>query len=146
MNFPCRSMALIFCPASARAVSTGRPRRMRSWPNSAFSIRRPTISGRRVRTTVSTSGNSGNIHQNVGAFDADGIDGNGYALIENAGSGGRTELPHVPGAGDGVAVEYAFAQWTALMRAGAGKRAHFAVYIAEGIYAGFIFHLDERSG
>src|SRR6185437_16763162 len=102
MNFPYRSTARIFLPASARAVLIGEPMSTRSPRNSALTMRRPTTAGRSVRTTVSTSGSSGialgQIDEDVRVFDLDAVDRNAHAVIDEARAAARIEFPHVPGA------------------------------------------------
>src|SRR4051812_23915141 len=102
-------MDWIFRPASSRAVLRGDPIRSRNWVNSALRMLRPTMAGRSVRTTVSTSGSSGirsgKVHEDIAFFDAHRIDRDAQVLIERTRARGRVELPRVPGAGDERAFE-----------------------------------------
>src|SRR5579872_6415695 len=100
MNFPWRSMLTTLRPARAFAVLRAEPINTLNPVNSALRILRPTMAGRSVRTTVSTSGSSGigKIHQYSAVFDPDGESGQGQAIVDETRASFRIELPHVPGA------------------------------------------------
>src|SRR5215472_5951737 len=133
-------------PASASAVLWGEPISTRSCPNSAFRMRRPTMAGRSERTTVSTSGSSGNIDQDLAALHANRIDRDREGAVEYAFAGARVELPHMPGTGDHAIVQRAFAQRAALMRADPGKRSHLTADVAQSVLQSVAIHFHERSG
>src|SRR5580698_3323867 len=135
MNFPWRSMPLILRPARAFAVMCGDPRSTRNCRNSALRIRRPTIAGRSVRTTVSTSGSSGmlfrQVHENIARLNADWIGRDSQRVVEHAGSGAGIELPGVPRTGHQRSFERALSQRAAVMRTDARDRTDLARHIAE---------------
>src|ERR1019366_9583477 len=123
MNLPWRSIDWMRRPMTALAVARGEPRKMRNWRNSALRMRRPTMAGRRVRTTVSTSGSSGmlfgKVHQDISCLDADWIGGDPQIVIEHAGAGGGIEWPRVPGTGHDGTFECSLSERPAVMRGGA---------------------------
>src|SRR4051812_7708114 len=111
-------------------------------------MRRPTIEGRKVRTTVSTSGSSGTvrkIHQNCAGFDADSVNGNAEFIVERTRASCGIELPRVPGAGDHSAVEYAMPERTAMMRANSRHCANLAIHIANSVETAVSNDLDQRA-
>src|SRR5580658_8828169 len=142
MNLPWRSMDLMRRPTSAFVVACGDPRSTRNWRNSALRMRRPTMAGRSVRTTVSTSGSSGillgqvhlgQIHQNIPCLDANRVRGYPQIRDEHAGSGGGIELIGVPGTGHDAPFERSLPERAAVMRADAGDRTNLAGHIAESV-------------
>src|SRR5580704_11091893 len=100
-------------------------------------MRRPTIAGRSVRTTVSTSGSSGTflrqIHQNLPCLNADRIRRYPQSVIEQTRTGGGIEFKRVPRTGHDGTIECSLTKRTALMRADPGHRADLAAHVAESI-------------
>src|ERR1035438_8049384 len=154
MNLPWRSIDLMRRPTRALVVAWGEPRRMRNWRNSALRMRRPTMAGRRVRTTVSTSGSSGmlfgqvytgQVHQNIPCFDANRIGGYPQRVVEHAGASRGIEWPRVPGAAHDGPFECSLPERSAVVRADAVDRANVAGHVAESVEVIAIHDFEERA-
>src|SRR6185312_12164907 len=131
MNLPWRSTSRILRPARALSAARREPIRMRFPVISALRIFRPAMAGRRVRTTVSTSGSSGmfglifyrKIGEDVAIFNFCAVDRNASALVDQAGAGGGIEFPHVPWANHHAAEEASLPEGSAVVGADTGERA-----------------------
>src|SRR4051812_17949289 len=145
MNFPCRSTPSILRPASAFVVLRGVPIRTRRPVNSELMIFLPIMAGRSVRTTVSTSGSSGNwhVHQNAFFFQLDGKSWNAPGLIHQTPAARGIEFPHVPRTNQHSLQDSSLPQRTTLMRANPGESAQFAADIADGIEITVMLHFDD---
>src|SRR5277367_2741841 len=112
MNFPRRPMDRIRRPiAGVRS-----PGAIRVWRTSIFNMRRPAMDWR-PRTTVSTSGSSGNVDEHVLAFDFHRIGGQLFVVgVEGIRSGATVEFPGVPRAGYRRAAHHSLPDGSALMR------------------------------
>src|SRR5438046_489882 len=109
---------------------------MRSLVNSALRMRRPTITGRNERTTVSTSGSSGifrQIHYNLSTLHTNRINRNAQFVIHRAGARRRIELPGMPRATDERAFECTLPERAAMMRTDPVDRANLARHVADGV-------------
>src|ERR1700675_1909046 len=87
--------------------------------NDADTIWRPRRCGASVRTTVSTSGSSGKIHQNLAVLHFPRVGRDMEIFIGEAGAGTTIEFPGVERAGEDGAVERAVAERAAGVRADA---------------------------
>jgi hypothetical protein len=88
-------------------------------------MRWPGRCGASERTTVSTSGSSGNVDQNLAFLNFHGILGELYVLIEVVAARAAVILPRVPWAHQHVAVERAMTQRPSGMTADALQRMQF---------------------
>src|ERR1700682_2440225 len=112
-------------------------------------MRRPVSLGAKVRTTVSTSGNSGTrlrVHQNVVPFH---LDGEGIQLdgrVEIVFSSAAIVRPLMPWTGDQVVLQSSLPDGAAGMRTDARERMQAAVRVADrvGIIAQNDFHHRAR--
>src|SRR5579885_4987 len=128
-------------PCKQAAIASGSPpRRTRTERNSAERMRRPR-SGAMERATVSTSGNSGmsgNLQENIAAFDFhfEGRDAERRIGIVLAGC--AIKLPEVVWAHNPAVVNLSLAQGSSSMQANPAQRAQSSPHIADRV--GLTFH------
>ena len=86
----------------------------------------------RLRITVSTSGSSGTVHQNIVALYLDRICLDASVGVEVIASGCAVKLPAVPGARNIISIDRAKAKRTTQMRTYPPERVDFTGGVTEG--------------
>src|ERR1700682_130798 len=116
MNLPRRAIDCIVRPARRRASALRFPGVTKGDENDADTIWRPRRCGASVWTTVSTSGSSGKIHQNLAVFHYHRVGGQQLQVVPGHRAGAAIELPSMKRAGENGAVERAVPQRSARVR------------------------------
>src|SRR6202163_2906276 len=129
MNLPRRAIDCMVRPLRRRASAFRFPGVTKGDENEADTIWRPRRGGTSGGTTVSTSGSSGKIHQNLAVLHFHGVGRDMKIFIGETGAGAAIEFPGVKGTGKNGAVERTVAERSAGVRADAVDGVQNAIYI-----------------
>src|SRR5579862_5496237 len=136
MNLPRRRTDSIRRPAKRAASAARFPGVTKREVNSADRISRPVRCRATVRTTVSTSGNSGtsgNVDQNIGALDLDGERVDADVGVEIVEPGAAIVFPGVPRTHQCIPVQRPLPERSPGVRANAVQSVQLAAHVADGI-------------